>query len=90
MTFLLDVNLLLYAAFDSYSEHAVCRAWLERMLNDSNHLIGFPTAALLGFVRISTKPRGGYAPITMEEALEQVGVGSNRQTLTYPIRLKII
>ena len=72
MTFFLDVNLLLYAAFDSYSEHAVCGAWLEGMLSDSPHLIGFPTVALLGFVRISTQFRSSYSPITMEEALEQV------------------
>ena len=72
MTFLLDVNLLLYAAFDSYSEHAVCSAWLEGMLNDPSHLIGFPIAALLGFVRISTRSRSGYSPITMEEAFELV------------------
>jgi predicted nucleic acid-binding protein len=72
MTFLVDVNLLLYTAFDSYSEHAVCSAWLEGMLNDSSHLIGFPIAALLGFVRICTRSRSGYSPKTMEEAFELV------------------
>jgi predicted nucleic acid-binding protein len=54
MTLFLDVNMLLYVVFNSYSGHDVCRTWFEGAMDNSANLIGFPTVALLGFVRIST------------------------------------
>ena len=72
MTLFLDVNLLLYVVFNSYSEHGVCRSWFEGEMDNSANLIGFPTVALLGFVRISTQSKPGFSPLTMAEALEQV------------------
>jgi uncharacterized protein len=72
MTLFLDVNLLLYAVFESYQEHRVSRNWFEGIMNDSATLVGFPTATLLGFVRLCTQSNRGFSQLTMEEALEQV------------------
>jgi hypothetical protein len=41
-------------------------------MDNSANLIGFPTVALLGFIRISTQSRSEFSPITMAEVLEQV------------------
>ena len=50
MTLLLDVNLLLYAVFESYAEHSVSLAWLESILNESSVLVGLPNHSLLGLL----------------------------------------
>jgi uncharacterized protein len=71
MTLLLDINLLLYAVFDSYSEHQACLAWLEGVMNDSTTLVGLPTHCLVGFLRISTNSRQ-FAALSMSDALNLV------------------
>jgi uncharacterized protein len=72
MTLLVDVQLLLYAVFESYQEHSISLAWFESILNNSSILIGLPLNSLLGFVRIATARVP--APITMSEALGQAEV----------------
>jgi len=68
----LDVQLLLYAVFNSYTEHSVAHAWFEVVLNDPASLVGLPNHSLLGFIRLATKPRPHFTPLSMEDALEQV------------------
>jgi uncharacterized protein len=72
MTLLLDVNLLLYAVFDSYQEHPMSLAWFEGIMNDPATLVGLPTASLLGFVRICTQSNPSFSRLTMSDALDQV------------------
>jgi uncharacterized protein len=72
MRLFLDVNMLLYVVFNSYTEHEICRDWFEDAMDDTANRIGFPIAALLGFVRLSTQPRSSFLPITMAQALELV------------------
>lgn len=72
MTLLLDVNLLLYAVFDSYQEHAVSVAWFNAIMNDPSILVGLPANSLLGFIRIATRSNLGFSPLAMSDALDQV------------------
>ena len=72
MRLFLDVNMLLYVVFNSYTEHEICRDWFEDAMDDTANRIGFPIAALLGFVRLSTQSKSSFLPITMVQALELV------------------
>jgi uncharacterized protein len=72
MTLLLDVNLLLYAVFDSYQEHRVSLAWFEAVMNDPATLVGLPSHSLLGFLRIATRSNPGFSSLVMSDALDQV------------------
>jgi uncharacterized protein len=72
MTLLLDVQLLIYAVFQSYKEHSVSLAWFESILNDPSTLVGLPNHTLLGFVRIATRRRTDFSPLAMSDALDQV------------------
>jgi len=74
VTLLLDVQLLLYAVFESYQEHLVSLAWLESILNSPSTLVGLPMHSLLGFIRIATQRRSSFSPLTMTDALDQVGL----------------
>ena len=51
MRLFLDVNMLLYVVFNSYTEHEICRDWFENVMDDTANRIGFPITALLGFVQ---------------------------------------
>lgn len=53
---LIDVNLLLYAAFAEAPEHERAADWLERQMNGDRR-VGLPWESLLGFVRLATNPR---------------------------------
>lgn len=68
---LVDANLLLYARFQSYSEHERARDWLERALN-GRAKVGLPWPSLLAFVRLASNPRWFPRPLSMEAAWSQV------------------
>jgi len=53
---LIDVNLLLYAAYAETPEHEITRAWLQEQLNGQRR-VGLPWESLVGFVRLATNPR---------------------------------
>jgi len=67
-----DINLLLYATIDSFSEHVLARTWWERCLSEKRE-IGIPSAVLFGFIRIATNRRIFDPPMTVDFALEVVG-----------------
>jgi predicted nucleic acid-binding protein len=48
-----DVNLLLYATFSTFAQHAAAFAWLEGVLNGDEQLL-LPGASVFGFIRIAT------------------------------------
>lgn len=68
---LLDVNLLLYAADESYVRHVPAREWLEASLSASE-TVAFAWSTLIGFVRISTNPRVTREPWSVGDALDVV------------------
>jgi toxin-antitoxin system PIN domain toxin len=68
---LVDVNLLLHAAFQEMPEHQAAKLWLEQALNGSE-IVALPWVVLCAFIRIGTNPRIMIAPLTVDEALAQV------------------
>ena len=68
---LVDANILLYAHFSSYDEHAHVRDWLDAQLNGSTR-VGLPWESLLAFVRIATNPRIYPRPESVAGAWDQV------------------
>lgn len=63
-----DVNLLLYATFSTFAQHAAAFEWLEGALNGDEQLL-LPSVSVFGFVRIATNPRIFETPLRVEEAL---------------------
>lgn len=59
---LIDVNLLLYAAYARAPEHERAAAWLEEQLNGEQR-VGLPWDSLVGFVRLATNPRVSATPL---------------------------
>lgn len=51
-----DVNLLLYAYDESSPHHSKSKAWLEGILS-GDEPVGFAWSVLIGFIRLSTRPR---------------------------------
>lgn len=66
-----DVNVLLYAVNGDAAQQPVAAHWLERAYADADG-IGYAWIALLGFVRIATRPGIFARPLTLDEALGQV------------------
>jgi toxin-antitoxin system PIN domain toxin len=66
-----DVNLLLYAVIDGFSEHPRTREWWEATLNSTSE-VGLTGPTVFGFLRISTNPRVLASPLPIEEATRQV------------------
>lgn len=63
-----DLNLLLYAHFDSFREHGQSRAWWEDAVNGGRE-IGIAPVTLFGFIRIATHRRVFDSPLGIEDAL---------------------
>ena len=63
-----DVNVLVYAHRADLPGHAVCRRWLEAVLNGPE-AFGVAEAVLASFLRIVTQPRIFEVPSKLEDAL---------------------
>ena len=63
-----DVNVLLYAVNLDSPQHEAARAWIEASFARSEG-VGFAWAALLGFLRLSTRTGIFTRPLTIESAL---------------------
>lgn len=66
-----DINLLLYASIDSFSQHKAARTWWERCLSEQRE-VGIPSPVLFGFIRIATNGRIFNPPLSVASALEIV------------------
>ena len=62
-----DVNILIYAFRQDVPEYAVCRPWLEQVVQ-SDERFGLSPLALSALVRITTNPRTYRTPSTLDEA----------------------
>ncbi len=66
-----DVNLLLYAEIDAYSQHRLARKWWEALLG-GERAVGIAPATLFGFLRISTNRRVFSDPLTIDDAIFRI------------------
>ena len=62
-----DVNVLIYAFRSDMHQHAICRHWLERVVEDQAPF-GISHQVLAAVVRITTNPRAFRIPSPIEEA----------------------
>lgn len=63
-----DVNVLLYAVNADSSQHPLANDWMERTFAEPAG-IGFAWVALLGFIRIATRPGIFPNALALDEAL---------------------
>jgi toxin-antitoxin system PIN domain toxin len=68
---LVDVNLLVYATFETAEQHGAARAWFEAQLNGLNR-VGLPWNSLLGYLRVATNRRAFAGALNMRDAWNQV------------------
>jgi uncharacterized protein len=68
---LLDVNLLIYAVDEDASHHEPALRWFEQTLSGSE-TVAFAWHALVGFLRITTRPRGSRDPWPIDSALDEI------------------
>jgi predicted nucleic acid-binding protein len=78
---LLDVNLLIYTVDEESSHHERTLRWFEETLSGSE-TVAFTWNALVGFLRITTRPRGARDPWPVHAALDRdllvpLGTGGN-------------
>ncbi len=66
-----DVNVLLYAINDDSPQQRLAREWLETAFAEPAG-IGFAWVALLGFLRLATRPGIFPKPLGVEDALSLV------------------
>jgi toxin-antitoxin system PIN domain toxin len=64
-----DVNVLVYAHREDTAHHAVCRSWVEGVINGSE-AFGLSELVLSGFVRVATHPKVFAKPSRLADALE--------------------
>jgi toxin-antitoxin system PIN domain toxin len=61
-----DVNVLIYAFRQDAPQHALCRPWLENVV-EGNARFGMSLLALSAVIRVTTTPRTYKVPSTLEE-----------------------
>lgn len=64
-----DVNVLVHAFRTDTSDHALCRDWLEKVVNGPS-LYGMAPQVLSGMVRVATHPKVFVRPSAIEETIE--------------------
>jgi uncharacterized protein len=62
-----DVNILIYAFRQDSAHHAVCKRWLDRVI-DGDSQFGMSPLALSAVTRITTNPRIFVQPSPVDEA----------------------
>jgi toxin-antitoxin system PIN domain toxin len=66
-----DANVLLYAVDSTALHHETAFAWLDRSLAGAE-AVGLAWVALLAFIRISTNPSLLQAPMSVDDAVDQL------------------
>lgn len=68
---LVDANVLIYAVNEDAPHHAAARDWLDGALSGAA-TVGFSWTVLLAFVRLITKAELFDAPLSVDDAFDQV------------------
>jgi uncharacterized protein len=63
-----DVNVLVHAFRSDSSDHELCRAWLDRVVNGEARY-GMVPHVLSGVIRVTTHPRVFVRPSSLDEVL---------------------
>lgn len=65
---IVDLNLLLYASFDGFSQHDAARRWWQGVLREGRP-VGLCGPVVFGFLRLATSRRVFASPMTVAEAI---------------------
>ncbi|MGI8729710.1 MAG: TA system VapC family ribonuclease toxin, partial [Solirubrobacteraceae bacterium] len=68
---IVDANVLLYAVNTATRHHAASRAWLDGALSGTE-VVGLPWLSLVAFMRVATNPRALPAPLSVDDATDQL------------------
>ena len=68
-----DVNVLVHAFRSDASDHALCRSWLDGVVNGESRY-GMAPHVLSGVVRVTTHPRVFKQPSALDEVLRFAAV----------------
>jgi hypothetical protein len=79
-----DVNLLVYAEIDAFTQHRIARRWWEEVLFGDRR-IGLASPVLFGFLRISTNRRVFTEPLPVRDALARVRTWLEHPNVTHLI-----
>jgi uncharacterized protein len=66
-----DVNLLVYVVDEQAREHEATLSWFEEAMSGSE-TVAFAWFALIGFLRVTTRPQGARDPWSIESALDEI------------------
>ena len=66
-----DLNLLMYAEIDAFSQHIRAREWFEGVMNGERQ-VGIAPVVLFGFIRLATNRRVLIDPLPIQDAIERV------------------
>jgi toxin-antitoxin system PIN domain toxin len=78
---LVDANLLLYAINRDAPRHDQAKKWFEAVLSGAE-VVGLSWNVLLAFLRLTTRPGVFQQPLSIEMALEVVGLWLDRDAVT--------
>lgn len=65
---LADVNVLIYAFRPDFGQHAICKSWLDRVI-EGDAQFGVSPLVLSAVVRVTTNPRSFRDPSSIEDAV---------------------
>jgi len=80
---LVDVNILVYATFTRFEQHAKANKWLDECLRGTAR-VGLPWVTLVGFLRIATSRRILERPLSMKLAWQQIAEWLDRDAVWTP------
>jgi toxin-antitoxin system PIN domain toxin len=80
-----DLNVLLNARNAASPHHAVAHEWVEHALS-AVETVGFAMVAVIGFIRLSTKPSVFPQPLSPTAALDQIDawLSASPATIIHP------
>jgi hypothetical protein len=77
-----DINLLLYAEIDAFTQHRAARRWWEDTLAGARG-VGLASVVLFGFLRLSTNRRVFTDPLPVDDALARVRAWLGHPNVTH-------
>lgn len=79
-----DVNVLVYAEIDAFTQHRAARSWWEAVLSGEER-VGLTSVAVFGFLRITTNRRVFADPLHVDDAIARVRRWLEQPPVTYVI-----
>lgn len=83
--YLVDANILVYAADAGAAQHGDAREWLDEQAAGLPRSVGLPWPSLLAFLRLVTNPRVYSPPADPGDAWQRIGDWLSRPAVWIPV-----